>query len=322
MSKKTIILILSLVVVAAVILVYLFILRPGEADRPVRMAYQPMVTDLPVYLAKEKGMFSDRNVEVELIEMNSGNDMFNALLAGQVDIIPSMSTVPVLHLELQNPGAVGVFAIGYLRKGRAIDSIIVRQDAPIESLADLAGKKVGLFPGTTATNLLGALLEREGIDASSVTFIPLPPPAQVGSLASGAIDALFSYEPITTFALAKGGFRTVYGSVYVALLDPSPIGAAVISRKFEKEHPGLAKRAKEALLAASRFVADNPDETRNVLTAFAKIPPPVASQVNLIVVEAVDNDKTQNLQKFVDLLKEIGELPKVFDVKGLVSPGR
>ncbi len=322
MSKKIFIPILSLVIVAALILVYLLVLRPGETDRPVRIAYQPMATDLPAYLAKEKGMFADRNVQVELIEMSSGNDMFNALLAGQVDILPSMSAVPVLHLELQNPGAVRVFGIGYMREGNAIDSIVVRQDAPIESLADLAGKKVGLFPGTTATNLLRALLQREGIDASGVTLVSLPPPAQVGSLVSGAIDALFSYEPITTIALAKGGFRTVYGSVYVALIDPCAMGVGVISRRFEKEHPGLAKRAKEALLAASQFVSDQPGEARKILTEFAKIPPPIANQVNLIVVEAVDDDNTQDLQKFVELLKEIGELPKVFDVKGLVSPGR
>jgi len=261
-------------------------------------------------------------VEVEHTEMSSSNDILNAVIAGQIDIVPSLSVFPVLHLGIQNPGVVRVFGIGYMKQDNAVDSIIVKQDSPINSLAGLAGKKVGLFPGTTAPNLLQALLKREGVDASSVTVVPLPPPAQVGSLASGAIDALFSMEPITTIAMSRGGFRTVYGSVYASFLDPVPMGVGVISRRFEREYPKLAKRAIEALLAGGQFVIDQPNEARKLLPTYVKIPPPVAAKVHLVAVEAVVEENIEALQMFIEILHEIGELPKTLDAKELVALGK
>ncbi len=322
MSKKTIILILSLVIVAAVILVYFLALRPREADRPVKTGYLPLVANLPAYAAVEKDYFAARKVEVEVTEINSSNDILNAIIAGRLDIVPSLSIVPVLHLEIQNPGVARIFAIAYTSQDNAMDSIIVKQDSPIESLTELAGKKVGLFPGTTATNLLRALLKREGVDTSSTTFVPLPPPAQVGALAAGAIDALFSYEPVTTIAMATGGFRTVYGSVFNSFLDPNPIGVAVISRRFEREHPKLAKRAIEAFLEGAQFVFDQPNEARKLLTKFLKIPPPIADQVHLIGLKAVTKEDIESLQKLINILNEIGELPKTLDAKELVASGK
>jgi ABC-type nitrate/sulfonate/bicarbonate transport system substrate-binding protein len=227
----------------------------------------------------------------------------------------------VLHLEIQNPGVARIFGIAYTTQDNAMDGIIVKQDSPIESLTGLAGKRVGLFPGTTATNLLRALLEREGVDTSSTTFVPLPPPAQVGALTSGSIDALYSYEPVTTIAMVKGGFRAIYGSVFNSFQDPNPIGVALISRRFEREHPKLAKRMIEALLDGAQFVVDQPSDARKLLTKFLKIPPPVADQVHLIGLDAVVEKDAESLQKFIDILHEIGELPSTLDAKRLVAPG-
>jgi len=319
MSKKVLLPIGAVVIAAAVLLVYFLVVRTGAQDRPVRLAHQAIVVNLPTYAAEEQGFFRSLDVEVERTEMSSSNDILNAVIAGQTDIVPSMSVFPVLHLEIQNPGVVRVFGIGYMSPDNAVDSIIVREDSPIGSLEDLAGKKVGLFPGTTAPNFLRAVLQSRGVDASKVALVPLPPPAQVGSLASGAIDALFSMEPITTIALSRGGFRTVYGSVYASFLDPVPMGVGVISREFERKHPELAKRAIEALLEGGRFVMDRSEEARGLLPKHLNLPPPIASRVHLVAVEALDSDRIDSLQRFSDILHEIGEIPKPLDVEELVG---
>src|ERR1044072_2496325 len=76
--------------------------KPGTTDRQkVRMAYQPIVFGLPVFVGKEQKIFEKHGVEVEDKSFTSANDMLNALVAGQVDMVPGSPLVPVVALEAQ-----------------------------------------------------------------------------------------------------------------------------------------------------------------------------------------------------------------------------
>ena len=105
------------------------------------------------------------------------------------------------------------------------------------------GKKIGVFPGTAPSHMLGAFFKKHGVDPVTVSMVQLPPQAQISSLESGAVDALFSYEPVTTTAFVHGGYRPLFGSVYADLLNPCPSRVSVISREFERDHPQSAAAA-------------------------------------------------------------------------------
>jgi len=244
------------------------------------------------------------------------------MVAGQADILPATSLVPIIHLEIQSPGRVRIFSHSRMNDANALDKIIVRDSSPLHTVEDLQGKKVGVFPGTAPSHMLAAFFKKHGVDPASVTMLQLPPQAQLSSLESGAVDALFAYEPVTTTALVHGGYRQLFGSVYADLLNPCPIGASVISREFERNHPQLAARAVQALQQGVDYMAAHPAESRTLLTKYIKLPPEVAARVNVADVTLSNQVDTANLQQFIDLLYQIGEIPERIDARRLVDPTR
>lgn len=292
----------------------------SDISRRVRLAYPPIVASLPVFVAEENKLFEQKGIAAETVSFVNSNDMVNALLAGQVDGLPAVSLIPILHLEIQRPGTVRLFSHSRMTPDRAFDSIIVKNGSQMKGLGDLAGKKVGAFPGTSATNMLKHLLKQRGIDSSGTTFVPLAPPAQLSSLGSGAVDALFTYEPVTTVAQKQGKFRPLFGSVYAELLNPCPVGCSVISREFEKKHPDLAKRSIDAIDEAVNLMKADPAKAKALLPKFASVEAEIAPLVNVVDVTRSSEVRVDELQRFIDLLHEAGEIPKRIDARKMVEP--
>jgi ABC-type nitrate/sulfonate/bicarbonate transport system substrate-binding protein len=153
-------------------------------------------------------------------------------------------------------------------------------------------------------------------------MLQLPPQAQIASLESGAVDAVYAYEPVTTTALVHGGYRRLFGSVYADLLNPCPVGASLVSRAFERDHPALAARAVGAVQQSLDFMAAHPVEARALLPKYIKLPPEVAARVNFADVTLSNQVDVANVQRFIDLLHQIGEIPERIDAHRLVDPTR
>jgi ABC-type nitrate/sulfonate/bicarbonate transport system substrate-binding protein len=232
-----------------------------------------------------------------------------------------VSLVPVIHLELQHPGSVRVFSQSRSTPDRASDSIVVRGDAPLHALSDLEGRKMGVFPGTSATRLLSAFLAREGVETDNITFVPLPPASHLSALESQSVDALFTYEPTTTVARVSGRFRTLHGSVYASLLNPSPLGAAIVSRRFEQERPLVARRTIAAFDDAVEYMRRHEAQAKELIPRFLTLQVELARQVTVVESGLSSENDVQALQRLIDLLHAVGELPAVFDAEQLVELG-
>ena len=293
--------------------------RVHEDRAEVRVAYLQIIPSLPVFVAQEQGLFDKENLRLKAIALSSSNDLVNAMVAGQADLLPATSLVPIIHLEIQSPGRVRIFSHSRMNDSNALDKIIVKEGSPVHAIEGLRGKKIGVFPGTAPSHMLSAFFKKHGVDPGSASMVQLPPQAQISSLESGAVDALFAYEPVTTTALVHGGYRQLFGSVYADLLNPCPIGASVISREFERSHPQLAVRAVRALQQGVDYMAAHPAESRTLLTKYIKLSPAIASRVNVADVTLSNQVDIANLQQFIDLLYQTGEIPERIDAHRLVD---
>jgi len=291
----------------------------AKQEPGVRIAYPEIVASLPMFIAQERGLFSRAGIEPTVARFNNSNDMVSALVAQRLDVLPAVSLVPILHLEAQFPGTVRLFSHSRMRSENAFDSIIVKRGSSIHSLRDLQEKRMGVFPGTSAINMLKAFLEKHGVNPAQVTFIQLTPPNQMSSLESGAIDALFSYEPVTTVALQGKSHKRLFGSVYADLLSPCPIGASVVSRSFERAHSRLASETIEVVDEGVRFMRNHPNEAKAILPRFTPMTPDIARSVNIVDVTLSDEVDVQNIQRFINLLYEIGELSRRLDARELTD---
>jgi NitT/TauT family transport system substrate-binding protein len=291
---------------------------PGE----VRIAYPPIIPSLPLFVAEDQHLFEKQNLKVEMLPLSSSNDLVNALVAGQADMLPAVSLIPIVHLEIQHPGKVRVFSHSRMNENNALDKIVVKENSGLHNLQDLQGRKIGVFPGTAPQKMLITFLKKHGVNTGTISFVQLAPQAQISSLESGAVDVLYSYEPVTTTALVHGGYRVLFGSVYADLLNPCPIGVSVIARDFERSKPEVARRAVEALQAGITYMQANPKSARSLLPEFTKLPPEIAERVNISEVTLQNQVDVANLQAFIDLLYASGEIPQKIDAHRLVDPSR
>ncbi len=138
----------------------------------------------PLYVAQERGYFAEAGLEVELIPPADPNDPPKLVAAGKADL--AVSYQPQLHLQVAE--GLPLVRVGTL-VATPLNSLVVLKDGPIDSIADLAGKKVGFSVGGFEDALLGAMLEKHGLALDDVELInvnfSLSP-----SLMAGQVDAV------------------------------------------------------------------------------------------------------------------------------------
>jgi ABC-type nitrate/sulfonate/bicarbonate transport system substrate-binding protein len=293
----------------------------ARRDARVRVAYLPVMASLPVFVAEDQHLFLNHGLRSQTISFSSSNDMVNALVSGQVDVLPAVALVPLIHLEIQHPGKVRVFSHSRMRRENSTYRIVVKSGSPLASLRDLEGKKVGVFPGTSATRLVSAFLKRKSVGPEKITFVQLPPSAQLSGLESGAVDALFAYEPVALIS-EPGRYRTLSNSVYAELVEPCPLGVSVIARDFERRHHDTGARSAAAIQEAIAYMGSHPQEAKALLPRFTKMTPEMASRVNVADMTLSNTVDAAVLQRFIDLLYEIGEIPEKIDAHRLIDPTR
>ena len=120
----------------------------------------------PIIVAQERGYFADAGLEVQIIPPADPADPPKMVAAGQTDL--AISYQPQLYLQ-QDAG------LPVRRVGTLIDNplycVMVDANGPVQSLADLKGKRVGFSVAGIEEALLHRMLRHNGVDPSEVTQI-------------------------------------------------------------------------------------------------------------------------------------------------------
>lgn len=307
------------VLVVASVLLYTQVFKVQESQgRTVRVGHLPILASAPLYVAQENGYFEDNRVNVEIVQLQSSNQLVDALVRGDIDIVVESSAVPVLIVETIDSGKIKIFSASDITPETPFDSIIVKEGSKIKDLKDLENKKIGVFPGSTATSLLKAYLGENGVDTRNIEFIQIIPANQLPALYEGSIDALHAYEPTTAIALESGSARRLYGSIYAEQLNHNPQGVALISSEFINENPELAERVVDSFDKASDFMKDNDKETREIITKYVQIEQDVADNVIFLYMSRSDEINKKALQDYANMLFKLGELNERLDVSDLI----
>lgn len=300
--------------------------RKEPESRPIVVGYLPIIAHLPILVAKDQGYLAD--IPLEMRVFGSSNDLLASLAKNDVNFTTTVAMAPVAAREVINfkngkESDVRVFSYSETTAEEPFDSVFVASSSPIASLADLKGKRVGLFPGTTAKNILALLLQTTAsIPKDSVQWVFLPPNLQIEALKSGDIDALYTYETTRTVAEING-LKKIHGSVIASILNKAPYGCSAVNRVYEANNPDTCKKLIEALDKAVLFIRTNPEECRRILQTEQSLPQEVASKCNLerrfTSTEVTEAANIQRLQEFIGKLVEAGELRDTFDAKKLVK---
>ncbi len=120
----------------------------------------------PLFVAKEKGFFKERGLDVEFIAPSNPNDPPKFVAAKKADIAVSYQHQNQLHVDQGLP----LVRIATLI-ATPLNSLVVLKDGNIKSIADLKGKTIGYSVGGFETVLLEVMLEGAGLKLSDVKLI-------------------------------------------------------------------------------------------------------------------------------------------------------
>ena len=151
------------------------------------------------------GLAKDLPYKIEWSEFPAAAPILEALNAGALDF---GYTGDLAFLTVYAAGAP-VKAIGGTRSDARTQAILVRQDSPIKSIADLKGKRLAGTRGGWGQFLIDAALEKAGNGINDATFAPLGPVDAKIALLAGSIDGWAVWEPYVSYATLKDNARVV-----------------------------------------------------------------------------------------------------------------
>lgn len=179
----------------------------------VNVGMQPIVNG-PVYIAIQEKYFEQLGLDVNLVKFTSGPAQFAALAGGQIDLAwGGMGAFLLAKANGQDLNFISIF-MDY----NPLEALVVPSDSPINSVNDMAGKKVGLVTGSDAHYGMIKALSANGMDENSVNMLGMAPPQQIAGMQSGDLAAVYLWEPFLT-PLYEAGARPL---LKLSELDPGP----------------------------------------------------------------------------------------------------
>lgn len=172
----------------------------------VRIGYQKYGT---LVLLKGKGTLdgalANIGYTVEWIEFPAGPQLLEALNVGAVDFGSTGEAPPIFA---QAAGAPLVYVAHEPPAPRG-EAILVPQDSPIRTVAELKGRKVALNKGSNVHYLLVKALEEAGVPYADIETAFLPPADARAAFEQGAVDAWAIWDPFQAAAEVAIGARTL-----------------------------------------------------------------------------------------------------------------
>jgi NitT/TauT family transport system substrate-binding protein len=285
------------------------------------IGYLPVSTSLPNWAAQSEGYYKKHGLDVAFKRYASSDLLLLGLLNREIQATSVCADEPILAALAKGHRGYEIYLQEILVPDRAFDAIIVKNDSPIEGINDLKGKTIACFPGSQLKAYLEIILERAGVDPSTVSITQLPPPNMLPALLSGTVDACFALEPILTIASAKQKARIIVPSPICKYIgEGSPICAAsyLISTEWADQNPAAADAFVSSVYDAVAVIQSDYERISLLYPDFTPIPVEIAPQVVITDFATLENADFSGLQTELKILRDAGVIKRDISLKGLI----
>jgi NitT/TauT family transport system substrate-binding protein len=162
----------------------------------------------PWYVAEDQGFFTEQGLDgVEITNFATDRERDAALAGGRAQAANVAGHTALIMAEAGLPIKI------VLLEDVSLEADAIIAGPGIDSVADLAGKKVAYEEGATSDILLRYALSQEGmtIEDDDIEVVPLPASDAGAAAIAGRVDAAVTYEPYISQAVAEdSGFKVLY----------------------------------------------------------------------------------------------------------------
>ncbi|WP_420067040.1 aliphatic sulfonate ABC transporter substrate-binding protein [Serratia ureilytica] len=285
-------------------------------ERELRIGYQKF-GNLGVLKARQslEQHFAAQRISVLWSEFPAGPQLLHALDGDEIDF-GTTGEVPPIFAQAQGNALVYV---GFEPPAPQSVAMVVPQDSPIRSAADLRGKRIALNKGSNVHYLLLQMLDEQGMTLNDVRIVYAPPKYPLSATDLQAVDAWMMWDPLLSDAQRSGELRVIADGTQRVLNQQFYLAR----REFAERSGDLLQPLMQALQHTGRYIAAQPREAARHLSdelGLASASLELALSRRSHEIRAMDLQVIRQQQSIADRFYALGLLPKAIAVREAVWP--
>ncbi len=229
-----------------------------NAPKTVNIGFQKAnIFSLLKYRGTLDEQFKRQGIEVRWIEFPAGPQMLEGLNIGSIDLAATGDAPPTFAQAAK----ADLVYLAHSPANPQTEAIVVPENSPVKTVADLKGKRVALNKGSDVNYLLVRALEDAGLSYKDITPVYLPPADARAAFQRGSVDAWVIWDPyyaeVETLARARL-VKNAEGLVphYTFYLA---------SRQFADSYPQTAQKVITELQQLSDWANQHPDDAAGIM---------------------------------------------------------
>ena len=229
-----------------------------------RIAHSTWIGYGALYVAKEKGYFTEAGVDVEPTIIEASSDAIAAMAGGRLDAVAS--TIDNFALFTGNGAQLSVVLA--LDESHGGDGIVGKKD--IAGVAGLKGRTVAVQHGSVSQFLLAQALDKVGLSDKDVNEIDMKSGDAGAAFVAGRVDAAVTWEPWLSKAKA-----TDFGKILIDTksLPGLIVDALAVRPEYMRDNPKAVEGLVRGYFKAIAFLQANPAEAKEIIARNLKMTP-------------------------------------------------
>lgn len=293
--------------------------KPASAARTkVVVGYLPIAAGLPLFVAAEKGYFSEAGFDAELVRFASSNELGTAAAAGQIDALMPFALNAAFDISTVTKKRDQLFGYNIYsdQKPHVVDYLVARKGTNIKTLADLRGRRVAGFPGSVTRIFVENILRKSGVEPKDFTYVEMGPKDWLAALQSGSIDAASVMEPQASLIISSGIATVVVEGFFAKLKPDVPLSGNWLAARFVETQPLATQKAfVSAFDKAIDYIRSNPDDAKKYYMKYVGVDAAALPGIQLNDWRKLDEFKASDVQEFADLLIQEKAIQQGVDIK-------
>lgn len=252
-------------------------------------------------------------VAVTWTEFPGGPQMLEALNVGAIDFGTVGEAPPIFA---QAAGAPLLY-VGAQPSAPHAEAILVPEGSPIQTLAQLKGKRVALNKGSNVHYLLVSALASVGLKPADIQPVYLPPADARAAFEQGAVDAWAIWNPFLAAACAATKARVLADATGLA-----PNREFVLaSRALATAHPEVVHAILDELNRADEWARANQPDAAKIMAPGMGLPLPIVETMlsqKGYGAAPLTPEIVRDQQRIADTFNQLGLVPVKVDVASAV----
>jgi NitT/TauT family transport system substrate-binding protein len=263
-------------VAAAVLTLSVPLSANAEGLIPLRIAYAGVISWLPAMIAKDRGFFEKNGLDVTMTKFTQIANL-PGTVGKQFDIAATTAS-DTLYAAANGINLAAVLANTLETSATKSYQVLVREDSPIKSPKDLAGKRIA-GPGAGSIMHVSLLdwVKKDGGATDGIIQAEVPFPNMADQLKAGRIDAAEQLEPFVG-AMLKSGFRSL-GDPLLSVADPILFTFWISDADWANKNKDTITRYRKSLEEGLDVIKNDPNAAKDVLAKYTGLPAPVVASI-------------------------------------------